>query len=161
MRQRQSGFTLVELMVAMAIGSVIILAAGQLFLATFQTFKSVDELSRKQENLIFIAHMVTNEIRQQGAGRYTLMCAVEQERCSCTVADQNENGQPLVSFNKDLSAEELSNSCAEEQHPLGEEVAVDGETGHLYRVSLPLEQDGEAIVFHVARRGSFFTPSNE
>ncbi|WP_399498923.1 PilW family protein [Streptomyces sp. P17] len=51
--QRQSGFTLVELMVAMAIGTLITLGAGQLFLTTFQTFKKVDELSRKQESLVF------------------------------------------------------------------------------------------------------------
>ncbi len=31
MNQRQNGFTLVEVMVAMAIGTVIILGAGQLF----------------------------------------------------------------------------------------------------------------------------------
>lgn len=53
MRKLQQGFSLVELMVAMAIGTVIILGAGQLFLITFQTFKTVDELSRKQESLIF------------------------------------------------------------------------------------------------------------
>ena len=45
--QRQSGFTLVELMVAMAIGTVIILGAGQLFLTTFQTFDKVRDLSNE------------------------------------------------------------------------------------------------------------------
>lgn len=61
--QRQSGFTLVELMVAMAIGTLVILGAGQLFLTTFQTFKKVDELSRKQEALIFFTSEVGKNIR--------------------------------------------------------------------------------------------------
>ena len=78
MPNKQKGFTLVELMVAMAIGTVIILGAGQLFLTTFQTFRTVDELSRKQENLIFIAQRVSSEIRQNGPGRYTLECEPEQ-----------------------------------------------------------------------------------
>tara|TARA_R110002012_G_scaffold109370_6_gene253135 strand:+ start:1225 stop:1758 length:534 start_codon:yes stop_codon:yes gene_type:complete len=63
MKHSQHGFTLVELMVAMAIGTVIILGAGQLFLTTFQTFKAVDELSRKQESLIFIMANLVQDIR--------------------------------------------------------------------------------------------------
>ncbi|BBI64303.1 hypothetical protein HSBAA_56090 [Vreelandella sulfidaeris] len=51
MKQRQGGFTLVELMVAMAIGTVIILGLVN-FLTTFQTFQTVDKVSRKQETLI-------------------------------------------------------------------------------------------------------------
>ena len=54
MADQQKGFTLVELMVAMTIGTVIILGAGQLFLTTFQTFRTVDALSRKQESLILL-----------------------------------------------------------------------------------------------------------
>lgn len=63
MLNKQKGFTLVELMVAMAIGTVIILGAGQLFLTTFQTFKAVDELSRKQETLIYVTGAVVQDIR--------------------------------------------------------------------------------------------------
>ena len=60
---RQAGFTLVELMVAMAIGTVIILGAGQLFLTTFQTFDKVRDLSRKQESLVFITGVMVQDIR--------------------------------------------------------------------------------------------------
>ncbi|EHA14360.1 PilW family protein [Halomonas sp. HAL1] len=63
MRCSESGFTLVELMVAMTIGTVIVLGAGQLFLTTFQTFRIVDELSRKQEALIFITGALVQDVR--------------------------------------------------------------------------------------------------
>ncbi|TVP46400.1 MAG: prepilin-type N-terminal cleavage/methylation domain-containing protein [Halomonas sp.] len=149
MKQHQQGFTLVELMVAMAIGSVIILGAGQLFLTTFQTFRAVDEVSRKQESLMFVAQLVTWDIRQQGPGRYTLRCEPQRDSCLCTVADQEENGQPIVSFPKETSNDNLLHQCAEEEHVLGERVPG---AAPLYRVSLPVERDGEPIVFHVARR---------
>ncbi|MEL7614731.1 prepilin-type N-terminal cleavage/methylation domain-containing protein [Vreelandella titanicae] len=163
MRQRQQGFTLVELMVALAIGTVIILGAGQLFLTTFQTFQNVDKVSRKQENLIFIAQRLTSEIRQSGPGRYTLRCERNQDACSCTVADQEENGQPMVSFLKDVPNHDSSSQCNEDEHVLGELVSGDAP---LYRVVLPLENNGEAIVFHVMERqgiyASFFdTPTSQ
>ncbi len=156
MRQHQQGFTLVELMVAMAIGTVIILGAGQLFLTTFQTFQTVDKVSRKQENLIFIAQRVTGEIRQHGPGRYSLRCEPDQDRCNCTVADQDESGQPLVSFFKDITDDDLSAHCAEEEHVLGERVPGDAP---LYRVALPLENNGEPIVFHVTHRDEVLATS--
>tara|TARA_R110000850_G_scaffold238631_1_gene363266 strand:+ start:1258 stop:1734 length:477 start_codon:yes stop_codon:yes gene_type:complete len=158
MRQRQLGFTLVELMVAMTIGTVIILGAGQLFLTTFQTFQSVDKISRKQENLIFIAQRITSEIRQNGPGRYTLRCELDHDRCNCSVADQSEGGQPLVSFLKDLPNDELLNRCDEDEHVLGEPVE---NASPLYRVELPLENNGNAIVFHAVHRSLLFNIPNE
>ena len=79
MRQRQGGFTLVELMVAMAIGTVIILGAGQLFLTTFQTFQTVDKVSRKQETLIFAVSTLAEAGRKGNIGNYAI---VPDERSS-------------------------------------------------------------------------------
>lgn len=157
MRHAQRGFTLVELMVAMMIGTIIILGAGQLFLTTFQTFQQVDEVSRKQENLVFIAQRLTREIRQNGPGRFTLECEVEQvqgkDQCTCTVADTDEGSQPLVSFPKDLTDDDIASQCAEPERVLGESVSGNDA---LYHVSLPIETDGESIVFHVANRKAVF-----
>ncbi|AJY49406.1 PilW family protein [Halomonas sp. KO116] len=161
---KQQGFTLVELMVAMVIGSVIILGAGQLFLTTFQTFKKVDELSRKQESLIFIAQKVTSEIRQIDPDkpikiRYTLECRVDdQSRCNCTVYDTNYGGkeseEPMVSFFKDLPPDDVANSCIEDADQFIQDTEVNGVAGRLYLVSLPLERNGGNIEFHVVVRQS-------
>lgn len=99
MLNKQKGFTLVELMVAMAIGTVIILGAGQLFLTTFQTFKTVDVLSRKQESLIFAVSTLLEEGRKGNIGNYTIR---RDERSSnsgtryyCVLQDVAQN-QPIV-----------------------------------------------------------------
>ncbi|MCW4150602.1 prepilin-type N-terminal cleavage/methylation domain-containing protein [Halomonas sp. 18H] len=155
MQQRQRGFTLVELMVAMVIGTIIILGAGQLFLTTFQTFQNVDKISRKQENLVFIAQRITREIRQYGPGRYTLECeselVQEKNQCTCTVADTDEGNQPLVSFRKDLASDDIASQCEEPVRDLGEPVESNDA---LYRVALPIENNGESLTFHVAHRAA-------
>lgn len=99
MKQRQYGFTLVELMVAMAIGTVIILGAGQLFLTTFQTFKTVDKVSRKQEALIFAVSTLTEAGRKGDVGNYAIVTDARSSdsrtRYYCVLQDEVEN-QPLV-----------------------------------------------------------------
>ena len=42
--KRNNGFSLVELMVALVVGLIIILGAGQLFLTVFQTSRQVETL---------------------------------------------------------------------------------------------------------------------
>lgn len=104
MRDSQRGFTLVELMVAMAIGTIIILGAGHLFLTTFQTFQQVDEVSRKQETLIFAVSTLSKEGRRGDiAGSYQ---TVADERNSeegsdyyCVLQEINKN-QPVVDLAK-------------------------------------------------------------
>jgi len=86
--QRQSGFTLVELMVAMAIGTLITLGAGQLFLTTFQTFKKVDELSRKQETVVFASTVLVNDYRK-GITDYRLAETTGSLE-ECSVRDPND-----------------------------------------------------------------------
>ncbi|GEN26730.1 hypothetical protein HVA01_03760 [Halovibrio variabilis] len=99
MKQRQYGFTLVELMVAMVIGTVIILGAGQLFLTTFQTFQTVDKISRKQESLIFVVSTLTEAGRKGDIGNYAIVpdarSSDSRTRYYCVLQDEVEN-QPLV-----------------------------------------------------------------
>ncbi|WP_447044405.1 PilW family protein [Vreelandella sp. H-I2] len=110
MKQRQHGFTLVELMVAMTIGTVIILGAGQLFLTTFQTFQTVDKVSRKQETLIFAVSTLTEAGRKGEIGDYAI---VPDERSSdsgtrhfCVLQDEAQN-QPVV----DLAQVDDATAC--------------------------------------------------
>ncbi|WFE70778.1 prepilin-type N-terminal cleavage/methylation domain-containing protein [Halomonas sp. M1] len=100
LNQRQTGFTLVELMVAMAIGTVIILGAGQLFLTTFQTFKKVDELSRKQEAVVFATTVLANDYRKSENKRdYTYILSKttdNPEECSIRARRNGGSPQPII-----------------------------------------------------------------
>lgn len=99
MKQCQRGFTLVELMVAMAIGTIIILGAGQLFLTTFRTFQTVDKISRKQEALIFAVNTLVDAGRKGGLGSYAIVAdersAGSDTRYYCVLQDLDEN-EPVV-----------------------------------------------------------------
>ena len=129
MNQRQQGFTLVELMVALAIGTVIILGAGQLFLTTFQTFQRVDQVSRKQEALIFAVSTLTEAGRKGDLANYAI---VPDERSSdssnryyCVLQDEVQN-QPIV----DLAQVDDGADCPILAEPASDDAA--------YRVTLPI-----------------------
>ena len=62
--RRNAGFSLVELMVAMVIGLIIILGAGQLFLTVFQTNRQVEALSEKQAAVNFAVEALLRDIRR-------------------------------------------------------------------------------------------------
>ena len=134
---RQAGFTLVELMVAMLVGSIVVLGAGYLCLTTLQTFQKVDELSRKQETVIFAAHTLSAGIRQSkddGEGMpYTLQCQINKDKddqCECTLQDIDKN-QPLVTFPRSLEGSDWSKDDCEEK-----DLLVD--KGDVVEISLPL-----------------------
>lgn len=63
---RPSGFTLVELMVAMAIGLFLMLGISQVFLASKKTYNLQAATSLMQENGRFAVEMLQREINQAG-----------------------------------------------------------------------------------------------
>ncbi|MDQ7735361.1 prepilin-type N-terminal cleavage/methylation domain-containing protein [Halomonas sp. SpR1] len=95
----QKGFTLVELMVAMAIGAVIILGAGKLFLTSFQTFQTVDKVSRKQETLIFAVSTLTAAGRKGNIADYAIVSDGRHSDSGtdyyCVLQDEVKN-QPVL-----------------------------------------------------------------
>ncbi|MDN7131544.1 prepilin-type N-terminal cleavage/methylation domain-containing protein [Halomonas sp. MC140] len=99
MTSGQRGFTLVEVMVAMAIGTVIILGAGQLFLTTFQTFRAVDAVSRKQEALVFAVNTLTQAARKGNIANYAITSDERRTdggaRHYCVLQDEHQS-QPLI-----------------------------------------------------------------
>lgn len=145
---RQAGFTLIELMVALLVGSIVVLGAGYLFLTTLQTFQTVNELSRKQETVIFAAHTLSAGIRQAEKDEvpYKLECEVNKDKddqCECTLQDTDKK-QPLVTFPRPLESAEPSDAdCTVEDIDFAEDVVS---------ISLPLEKNGEAITFRIAKR---------
>ncbi|RUR40170.1 hypothetical protein ELY25_04810 [Vreelandella populi] len=79
-------------MVAMAIGTIIILGAGQLLLTTFTTFERVDTLSRQQEALIFAAQTLTRDIRRGQGHLYEINDSLVDD-ATCAL---RRDSQPLI-----------------------------------------------------------------
>jgi type IV pilus assembly protein PilW len=62
----QRGFSLVELMVAMALGLIILGAVGYLYLGSRQTFRTTDAIARIQENARYALQIVAHDVRMAG-----------------------------------------------------------------------------------------------
>lgn len=69
-RPQQRGLTLIELMIAMAIGLVIVLAASTAFLAGKKLFNTDADVQEVQDSLRFTRHVVQGLIRQAGYADY-------------------------------------------------------------------------------------------
>ena len=65
-RAQERGVTLVELMVAMAIGLVVVLAATSAFLAGKKLFNTDSDIQGAQDSLRFARHVVQSVVRQAG-----------------------------------------------------------------------------------------------
>jgi len=63
---KQSGLSLVELMVAMTIGLFLMLVVANLFIGSKQTYRNQDNLSRLQENGRFAISLMAKNIREAG-----------------------------------------------------------------------------------------------
>lgn len=61
-----SGFSLVELMIALVLGLVVIGAAVSIFLSNQQTFRTTENLARLQENARFAFESMAREVREAG-----------------------------------------------------------------------------------------------
>jgi type IV pilus assembly protein PilW len=64
---RQTGFTLVELMVALVLGLLLIGGVISVYISTQQNFKTTENLSRLQEGARFAFEQMGREIREAGA----------------------------------------------------------------------------------------------
>ncbi|MCP1317306.1 PilW family protein [Halomonas sp. 707B3] len=155
--KQQLGAGLVELMVAMAIGTVIALGAGQLFLSTFSTFSAVDELSRKQEVAVFLTQILAEELRKEDdVDRYALSCSIADAQCLCTISDTDEDNQPVINFYKDFEESRVISDAECSDEPLVRSVQ-----DHHYEISVPIMKGGESLIFHVTKRDIVTTTNPE
>ncbi|MFI8751497.1 PilW family protein [Vreelandella lionensis] len=155
--KQQLGAGLVELMVAMAIGTVIALGAGQLFLSTFSTFSAVDELSRKQEVAVFLTQILAEELRKEDdVDRYALSCSIADAQCLCTISDTDEDNQPVINFYKDFEESHVISDAECSDEPLVRSVQ-----DHHYEISVPIMKGGESLIFHVTKRDIVTTTNPE
>ncbi|MHA6495299.1 PilW family protein [Pseudomonas borbori] len=66
MDRQQKGFSIIELLVAMAIGLILLLGVSQVFLSSRQTFATNDAMSKLQENGRFALEFIASTARQAG-----------------------------------------------------------------------------------------------
>ena len=66
MNTQSKGFTLIELMIGLALGSIILGAVLYTFLSNSQTYRLNEAQSRVQENGRFALDFLTREIRHAG-----------------------------------------------------------------------------------------------
>ena len=66
MRRTQRAFSLIELLVAMAIGLVLTLLVANLFIGSRNTNNTTDEVSRLQENMRYAYQLLTRSIHHAG-----------------------------------------------------------------------------------------------
>jgi type IV pilus assembly protein PilW len=66
MRTRNQGFTLLELMISIAIGLLLTLVIGTLFVQSRQTYLTTDDVSRMQENMRFAYQTLSRTVHLAG-----------------------------------------------------------------------------------------------
>ena len=91
--KQQKGFTLVELMVAIAVGFLVIIGAGKLFIETLETYDKVEKISRKQEAVVFAAHTLVNHYRNRADDSAVEYSIKEdgKEECKIIKEDKDED----------------------------------------------------------------------
>lgn len=57
------GFSLVELMIALVIGLIVVLGAGQLFISSKKTYGQMEELATRQHNLRAVYDFISLDVR--------------------------------------------------------------------------------------------------
>ena len=74
-KQKQNGLTLIELMIAMLLGTLMILGATSMFTANKRVYKEVDYQGRLAENARFAMEMIIRDLRMTGF----IGCAIQQD----------------------------------------------------------------------------------
>lgn len=103
----QSGFTLVELLVAMVIGLLVIIGATQLFTSSQQSYRVQTALANMQDTGRFAIDTLARELRQAD---YSGGCAPSQITVHLrNMADENDTPQAIQAW-QDISNLDFSNS---------------------------------------------------
>ena len=75
LQQKQNGLTLIELLIAMLLGTLMILGATSMFTANKRVYKEIDYQGRLAENARFAMEMMIRDLRMTGF----IGCAIQQD----------------------------------------------------------------------------------
>ena len=100
---RQRGFSLVELMVAVTIGLIILAAVSGIFVTSKTTYNTQDNLARLQENARFAIHYLADDVRKAG-----------YSGCLESVVNTqiNLNNPTAFNFNAKIALEGMDNTAS-------------------------------------------------
>jgi prepilin-type N-terminal cleavage/methylation domain-containing protein len=177
--KKQSGFSLVELMVALLIGLLVSLGAYQVFLVSLNSFSRLEKLSRIQESLRFLPDTLAVDIRsadsisrepEAPAEAFSRLVAHFSGRSNDPYCAGGESLNTVAyEFDEDKGAVMISIHCGANEYPDGlnfQEIVrgvvdldiVPNGNGYSWKVSFglePLEGAGdESFEFVVANRRS-------
>lgn len=111
----QRGLTLVEVMVAMTIGIILLLAMGSLLVNSTRVFKVSDDFARMQENGAYALNSIGSDLRMAGfygatttsdiQARPEVLDALENDPATCGAGWATNFAQPLSGFHGQTDAE--------------------------------------------------------
>jgi len=94
----QSGFGLVELMIAMTLGLVLLGGIGYLYIGSRGAFRTTDNLSRLQENARYALDMMSRDIRMAGYVGCGNMASIKVNTIANPPVPQMTPGNALVGY---------------------------------------------------------------
>lgn len=102
-REKQLGFSLIELMIAMILGLFIIGGVLGVFISSSQSYRSNDALSSVQESGRFALEMIAHDLRNVGykGACYTDVFSVLDTSSSDYEADAHDINDPIVGWTDD------------------------------------------------------------
>ncbi len=112
-RNRQQGLSLVELMIALAIGAALIGGIIQVFTSNNAAFRTQQAASRMQENARFAFHFLSSELRQAG---YSGCAGSAKNTNVLDVADGDEYNY-LFNFTKSVEGYDLAEESLPDDAP--------------------------------------------
>lgn len=97
----EAGLSLIELMIAMALGLITIAAVGYVYLGTSRTYRTEDALARMQEGARYAFEVISNDLRMAGTAGCTYQTSVNVLNNYSTTWYENLLELPLSAKEKD------------------------------------------------------------
>lgn len=99
----QSGFGLVELMIAMTIGLILLGGIGYVFLGSRGAFRTTENLSRMQENARYALDMMSRDIRMAGYVGCGNMASIPVKTIANPPVPDIASGKALIGYDNGAS----------------------------------------------------------
>lgn len=134
--RRMAGLSLVELMIAMAIGLVVMLGVVQVFAASRESYRLSEGLARVQENSRFALDTLQRELRMAGHFGCINDQAHNIQSPGSLQSTLNVGAHPSLNFNQSIQGYEATNTAPGANIALSAAPAVGGTA---YSPALPAE----------------------